>query len=226
MSRDFRGDHERVDFANIKDMTNNPITLSCMISFDNIGLSSQYIFCIHNSADNQAELIIWHRVDGIRFTRFGDGIHDGMYYERYGTGSPSNYQWYHLLVRNTGFSDSNANNDIFIDGVEPSSLDNNLSGSEFDSDGSWSFGGRIQDNNRNFDGNMEQIGIWDRFLTDDECSALFKLISPLAIPKNLLYYSHFSGRRTNEFNYMGSLAAYTHTDRSSYRPAINDVSDR
>jgi hypothetical protein len=99
--------------------------------------------------------------------------------------------WHNFIVTHDGnFSTYNGIN-LYIDGVQLTSPNGsqNGTGTEAVPSGSWSLGGRINDNLRNLPGMQAETGFWDRVITPAEISNLALGYAPdLAAPSGLRFY--------------------------------------
>jgi hypothetical protein len=200
VARDFNGSTDRIDYANVFDpnAASTALTISAWVYMDSI-TTDQYFVTFHNSADTQQVVIAWSRGAshsgriGVSRTFTGGSLFESR--DRYGTDNFDGSVWEHFLVE----SDSgqlSTGMECYIDDVVPGTTSSgSASGSAVAATGTLSIGARIFDNNRNFNGRMAEVGIWDRTLVADERGALAKGFSPLHFRRGLRSYIPLIGRK-------------------------------
>jgi hypothetical protein len=98
--------------------------------------------------------------------------------------------WHHVLVTHDGTDNDYTKIHHYRDGTEISDNVDATNGSAVVSPaGSYSIGGRIYDDARNFDGMIAQVGVWNRVLTSTEIANLAAGYAPdLAAASGLQFY--------------------------------------
>jgi len=185
MGRDFGGSTDRIDYANVLSPGGNPQTWSFLVYPDSIA-ANQYLLIVHHTGDTAtAFLIHTHssgsgRVGVIVQNDGGSNMVVATDNDTIATGV-----WQHVLIHTDG-SNTATNLHVFVDGVEASyNTQSDGDGTIRAGDGSWSIGGRIWDDTRNFDGRLANLGMWNRELTAGEIAALAAGYAPATIPRGL-----------------------------------------
>lgn len=221
MARDFNGTTDRIDWANVQDMADTALTISMWVYFDNYASGlDEYLLCSHESGDANVGWIFWKTsTDRLRISRFDVTGWDNLYSDRGDTGVPSNGVWTHLITTDDGAG----NGEVYVNNATPSSSGSGTtSGTPNDSAGSWSIGGRIYDDNRNFNGKIAEVGVWNRVISSSERSILYDdKMSPLYFPNGLLFYSPLYGSNT-DVDYLNGVASTTDgTSKFAHAPIVN-----
>ncbi len=203
---DFDGTDDRIDIANVWDNAGTAQTISMWVYPDAV-TATVYFFTGHATGDASLGGCIFFIGDdsdptftcltsGTDVNRSGDA-------NELGTGS-----WQHLLVTWDG-SLTVTNVHIYLDGTELTSYASasNGDGTFTAAGGSHSFGGRITDDARNFDGRIAEPGHWDRVLGAGEIAILAARYSPLFIPNGLRIYPLQGMARGAPHNYITGATA-------------------
>lgn len=195
MARDFNGSTDRIDYANVFDPKDDDFSCSMWVYAD-VTNQNQYLLTIHNATDTLQGLVCWNAGgtnDGevmMQRATTGADYQQG----RWGAGDLGTGVWTHLFFE-SGSSGLPADMECYVDNVIPPSEFEGGGPSERVHSGSWSIGGRIQNNTRNFNGRVAELGVWDRLMTADERNALAKAFSPLFFRRGLRYYTKLLGRK-------------------------------
>jgi len=158
MARNFNGTTDRIDYTTV--LSPGAHSLFMWVLVDT--LKATWLWVVHNAGDASARWIFYVDANGKltpqagTYRRTSDTLstgvwtHIGYTYDNSGLG--------------TGFH-------VYINGTECSyeAAGNGVPGSVL---GSWSLGGRIYDDARNFDGKLANVGYWSRVLTAGEIAAL------------------------------------------------------
>ena len=186
-SRDFNGSTDRIDWAAVYNLTASPLTISAWINSDGQAGNSDFIFEIHQSGDAAIGMQLYL------------ASATSIYFQR-GTGATSIYRGavvssvssalHHVLIIHDGTVNDYTTIHIYLDGVEETTVAAGQNGSSLPNPtGSWSVGGRIYDDTRNFDGKISQVGVWNRVLTSTEIADLAAGYAPdLAAASGLQFY--------------------------------------
>ena len=186
MSRSFNGTTNRLDWANIDNLAGSAFTLSAWVWLDALnGASNNYIFCINDSGDTQYGIVV-NIIAGRNLDVIRHGTTDYIWYENatvMNTGA-----WHHILITSDGGVVAGSVV-IYVDGVISAGQGfSNGSGAETAHTGKWSLGGRIYSDNRNHNGKIAQVGVWNRVLTAGEIANLAARYAPdLAAASGLLF---------------------------------------
>jgi hypothetical protein len=219
MARDFNGSTDRLDWASQGNPTGSAFTASFWIDPDAYAHNSYYL-CIHDSGDASLGFI----VNSAGNTAISSARHGTTDYIWAATGVSDllGGTWHHILVTSNGglLEGSIA---IYLDGVSQAITFTNGSGSETAHTGSWSLGGRIYSDTRNYDGSLGEVGVWDRVLSAGEIASLAAGATPDSFSTNLLfYYSAHTDTTTAKIG--GAAATVDGTAYSSDHPLIDYIS--
>lgn len=181
-ARDFDGATNRIDWANVANLTGQAVTISAWVYVDAIAHNS-YIFNTHASGDgNIATVFNFPDTTHLSFIRNGTTtyIWDG------GWTVPTG-EWIHCLITSDGglLAGSTA---IYGNGASKTITFTNGSGAEVAGTGSWSLGGRIYSDIRNLNGKIAQVGVWSRVLSSGEIANLYAGHAPSTIASGLQFY--------------------------------------
>ena len=190
MARDFNGSTDRIDWNNIWASGGVAQTISCWV-YPDVITAAQYLHMVHESAaTGVGGLLFW--IDNGEAT--GGAIKATGRFATTDAARASNDSsiaagsWQHLLVTWDG-STIATNIHIYVDGVEVGYFaTNNGSGAARAGGGEQSVGGRIFDNNRNFNGRIAEVAHWDRVLAAGEIAMQAGGYSPAFIPRGLRSY--------------------------------------
>lgn len=198
MARDFDGSDDMIVFPNAFDATGTPLTFVAKVRFDSIS-GNFYVFCIHDTGDTQRFIIEYTDFGGAQWRWARDNTGFGYYsrYMRSGTNMPTTGQWYQMVVRAASGTPSDANSDIMFDGVEPGTLNlDTTGGTEEDMDGDWSIGGS-HFSGVNMNGQIAEVGVWDRLLSDAEIGEILDYsVPPSYFPYGLKFYVPLIGEQS------------------------------
>lgn len=199
-SRSFNGTSDRIDWTNIANLKESPITISAWINALDASTTSDYILHIHPEGNTNFGIVFY-----IYSTNLIGLIRNGTvpYTWRTANFSWAN-AWHNVLVTHDGSYDFTKIH-IYMDGIEETSYANEQNGSaELVTSGSWSVGGRIYDDLRNFSGSIAQVGCWNRVLTNSEIQLLGSGYAPSFFQDNLLFY--FKGNTDSLNNETSGIA--------------------
>jgi len=191
MARDFNHvTSDRIDWASVANLTGSPLTISAWIYVDIDTTQTRYFFEIHQSGDTAI---------GMHFYISQVSSRQALYYQR-GTGATSVFRgvytdsiagaWHHVLMTHDATLNDYTTIHLYLDGTEKTELASGQNGSSVpDPTGSWSLGGRIFDNTRNFDGKIAFVGVWNAVVNAATIAGLAAKNSPDFYPTNLLFYA-------------------------------------
>jgi len=170
---DFDGTDDRVDIAGVFDFAGQAITISERINSD-VDNANQYMFTQHQSGDAAlGGVIFWLRATGaIAFTGL---FATSNVFRQSENGVISAGTDYHVLVTGDGSVNSSGIH-IYVNNSEVSyNVGETIegSGAAVAGDGSSSIGGRITDDNRNFNGEITEAHCFNRVVNADERANLF-----------------------------------------------------
>lgn len=162
-----RASGSRIDFNSAPNILAKAGSYSFWLYPDDV-TNNQYFFIAHTSSDTSTRLICWHDGSGrIRFQHTGSTALT----VRSSNSAISTGSWQHVLITWDG-SVTAANVHIYVDGVETGYIQQTNGVALSTSQGSFSLGGRIYDDTRNFDGKMDCFCGWSVVLGSDEIAAL------------------------------------------------------
>jgi hypothetical protein len=188
MSRDFNGTTDRIDYSNISDLTASNFSFSCIINFD-ARTASAGLFSVADSSDTitrveisilsgadpaNLKLILDYDTTDLNAQSSGMSLSDGTVFQvgvQWGGAGRGTVKWYQDGVQ---FNSSG-------------SFGSDPSGTVQSADGTWALGGFQPADNFNINGQMSNVGVWNRVLELEEWQMLGDRFSPLFIPKGLLY---------------------------------------
>jgi hypothetical protein len=185
-SYDFNGSTDRIDWASVQNLVGTPVSVSSWVKLDGFTTPNDYIFHAHASGNtNYALLVSLVGTSTIQFVRNGATILTKAGYT-VALGST----WHHILVTHDGVITTHASAHVYIDNTECTTYVNEVNGAtEVAPAGSWSVGGRIYDDTRNFDGHICQVAVWDRVVNSTERASLAAGYAPdVAAPTDLIFY--------------------------------------
>lgn len=183
-SRSFNGTTDRIDFASIATLTSSPITISAWIKPAVVD-ATRYILCIHNSGDTQYGIVFDILETGLA-SMIRHAVTDLL---QNGTNAHAAGSWYHFLMTHTGAMTDVSTVKFRVNGVEQTN-DTGEAGSndEYAQTGSWSIGGRIYSDTRNFSGSICQVATWKRVLSAGEITSLAAGYAASRYPTDLSFY--------------------------------------
>jgi hypothetical protein len=222
MARDFNGSTDRLDWSSRGDLTGHALTKSAWIYLDTLPGSglSEYIMTIHRSGDTSFGTVFgpYGNAGAIDFFRNGTSLLDHLS----NSSQISTGAWTHVLVTHDGVISTASTVHTYVNGVEVSYSSSANGASEYAPTGSWSLGGRIYDDNRNIDGRLAEVAVWDRILSAAEIGALAGGLAPNLVNNGsglLFYYSAKTDTTTAETG--GAAATVDGTSYSASHPTIS-----
>jgi hypothetical protein len=186
-SRSFNGSTDRIDWSAIWNPTAQPLTISAWVNSDGVAGNPDYIFEVHSGGDSAIGLTLYqYSATGVGFTRRGTTV---LFKGALAPGSLTG-AWHHILVTHDGTDTDYTTIHIYFDGAEGTTDTGPTNGvSVVAQTGSWSIGGRIFDDGRNYDGKIAQVAAWSRVLNSTEIANLALGQAPsLAAPGDLQFY--------------------------------------
>jgi hypothetical protein len=187
MARDFDGTNDRLDMPSaFSPSVYSPFSVHMWINPD-VLTGSQYLYNIHNSGNSSFHSHLWINTSYPTKVQFNiDFTTDPMY--RGSSNDLSIGTWTAVGLGTTG-STTYTNTSIYFDGSEVSyGRNQNGSGSQT-AVGDYSIGGRRYDDNRNFNGRIAHVAVWEVKLSDADFASLGSGADPRTIrPDQLLAY--------------------------------------
>jgi hypothetical protein len=189
MAIDFNGTTDRIDTANSFDWSTTAQTWAAWTWWDSLDATAEYLFCDNIGAETFG-MILQRAANetSIRHTivtsATAQATHTGDFLT---TGS-----WIHIALTWNGAVGANTTDSvIYANGVDQgdggaSAL--NGSGTPSALTGTNSLGGRLQDDIRNLDGRLAEVGRWNRVLSAADIAGLAKGYSPKCFPSGLKFY--------------------------------------
>lgn len=194
MARDFNGTTDRIDYGNVFDPSSNANgwTWAGWVFPDNVNrATAQYFWTAHTSGDTNVGSIAQIANNGA-----GSGALV-MTIQRATTAtsrtsnssSLSASAWSHVAYTWSGGT-AQTTCKMYVNGTEVGyATGADGVGAVLASVGSHSLGGRIFDDNRNFDGREAECGLWDVVLTAAEIAVLAARVAPILVqPSALQFY--------------------------------------
>ena len=187
----FNGSTDRVDIANIYDVSAKPLTIAAWIYPRNLS-ALQYLFCTHDSGDTVQTMAFWTDSTGTGRLELWIDTDGSSGLARASSDNVLTINtWQHVAVTWDGGT-SYTGIHIYVNGTEVSySGFLTPNGSVGASTGSHSFCGRIPDDNRNFDTKLVEMRLYDWALSATEVwqlyapSTRYELFAPV-IPVTLV----------------------------------------
>ena len=210
MAREFDGSTDRIDYSPFVDLNASAISVSMQVWWDNFTDSASSYLMAYADAGGTQSLICWKTSgNALRISRFKTTSAEMARIERSGAGLPSSGVWTSVIwMLEAGATITNGN--IFVNGAEPAG------GSDFASAGTendyttHAVGGKPDDNTRNHNGRIANVGIWNRLLTADEIHTLgFHETSPLALRNGLVHFSPLVRSVNDAYGAVGTLDGTT-----------------
>lgn len=187
-STDFNGTTDRIDYANFKDFDTGNFSV-CMWAYHEDVSSNQYLALSQLSGDaSNGRFLFWHSsfIGGAVSFTFNTSSSTGQ--RASATGTVSINTWHHFCSTTDNVHTNMDGTKMYIDGSEITyDTDTDGSGTATDGSGSFVIGGRIQDDNRNFNGKIVGYGIWSRILSDAEVASLADGFMPECFPEDLIF---------------------------------------
>jgi len=197
-SRDFNGSTDRIDWSNVFNPAGGAISVSMWVNLDRVN-TDQYLLHVNVGAETI----------GMHLSNLGSTTGSGsVQFNRKGTTTLLRYSatsvlstgvWTNIIATHDGTFNDYTKIHIYKNGTEVTYSGGTNGATETALTGSWNLGARSQDDARNTDGQIAQVGVWNRVLSSGEISDLTAGDSPdLAAPSNLLFY--FKGNTDSLYN--------------------------
>lgn len=186
MARSFNGATDRLDYPLAFDTTSQPLTVSAWFTTKSLALStSEYIWSSRDVIGTEG-IIVYQSSTGAG--RFGINKRGATNFTRLGTSASLFVNtWAHIAVTCDG-SVTAANSFVYINGVEVSYTTTTNGNGEYATNLDFAIGGNNFGDTRNWEGNLAEIGIWNRELKMGEILALANGRSPSEFPALLKFY--------------------------------------
>lgn len=185
-SRDFNGSTDRLDWANIANLSGAALTISAWVwPSSTPAQTNEYVVCMHDAGDASYGIVFNLLASGQQVDFLRHGATDYLWFS---SGNVlTRDAWHHIIITsNGGLLEGSVV--FYIDGATIAQSFTNGSGAETAHTGKWSLGGRIYSDNRNLEGRIAQVGIWNRVLTAGEIALLAAGYAPaLAAPSGMLF---------------------------------------
>lgn len=194
MAYDFNGTSDRIDYTlPIQPEIGNtsiPFSVSCWVNLD--AVATKWIWLMHASGDASNSLGFYYFAgtpDRVELLGYSSGTNLTA---RCATSfnDLSAEGWIHFVVASTGSATAtNANHAIYENGALLAELTYTSStDTEVPAAGSFSLGGQIYSDTTNHDGQIAEVGVWDRQITAGEAAALAAGFAPSCISNGLVAY--------------------------------------
>lgn len=185
MARNFNGSTDRIDYGNIDASAAQAQSFSALVYGDNASVGTEFVFITHISGDSGYSIHI--RLTGNRAIGFIVAC-TGQNLDCYSVNFVyTHLEWFHLFITWDG-SITATNAHIYVNNVEVGySSQVNMVNPQFPPVGKWSLGGAIYNDTLNFEGDLAEIGWWNRILSAGERNTLAKGFSPRFIQRGLKF---------------------------------------
>jgi hypothetical protein len=223
LARAFNGTTDRIDWANVANLAGSAITISLWMWIDSFPNSYPRVITFNQSgdADRSAVLVLYN--DGTYNAAIGwqrvttsTSMRRASVNTTLATGA-----WAHYIVTDTGVSLSHTAINIYINGVVVAynaALDLDGAGTEKAWQGKWSLGGYSYTDLYNFDGNIAEVGVWNRVLAASEIADLAAGMSPRAIESGLLWHPPLFGDTVETDWVTGAAGTLDGTAKADHPP--------
>lgn len=200
-SRSFNGSSDRIDWASILNPTGVPFTFCAWVkSLEYTAV--RYICCIQDAGDTIYGININLQASKFNLTKHGITTN----YSWLSTTTPfADTNWHHVIICNDGGIVSGSTV-LFFDNSSQAFAFSDGSGGETTHSGFWSLGGRIQDDARNWRGNICQAAWYDQDYHNDVnmCTGLATGYSPLFYNLSHLKY-YWKGNTSDLHDYIANV---------------------
>lgn len=178
MAFDFNGTTDRADWANPWAIpANNPAWSISFWAWLDVLPTTDYFWCAHQSGDAAVAKIVI--ADTSTNLQVYCEVRRRNFNITFATG-----QWDHYLITDSGGTSAN-NITAYLNGTALTPGTGTNDATTPAASGSWSAGGRIFDDLRNFDGRLANFGVWDRVLGAGEIAMLADGFSPMFCRRGL-----------------------------------------
>lgn len=184
MAYSLDGVTQQIKYNTVFDFTSQPITVSAWV-LPNVVTGLSYFTNVETSS-NDIGCIFFQSTGDLQYSRFFGLTAKSLRASLGAVVTTSAYQ--HILVTDDNTLDS-VNIHLYRNGTEATSYDFQSSGTGavFSFTGQVILGGRSKDTLRQYNGNMTQLGVWNRVLTTPEIANLSAGYSPWYIKSGLVY---------------------------------------
>ena len=187
-SRSFDGLTDRIDWAPVADLTAHALSISLWAYADSLPVNG-YMLCVHNSTDSDYGIVLNANTAAGNVNFIVRGATDLNHGAVNGTNEIN--KWIHWAATWTGVHNDFSTIHIYKNGVEVAYVTEINGAAEVAHTGSWSLGGRIYSDTRNYPGHLAQVGVWDRVLSAGEITNLAAGYAPSLYTTGLQF--HFLG---------------------------------
>lgn len=184
MAIDFNGTTDRIDWPAAFDPEAQAYSISVWVYADAEVTDIRYIWAAYTAGDAGFGHVFF--IDATDSVVFYKNAPPTSVWRRANDNTFTPNQWEHLILTGDG-SLTGPNHHIYINGSEPGYKQTNSGGEDVGCSGSWSMGGRIYDDTRNFNGKFAAPGIWNRVLSAEEIASLADGFSPRFILNGLKF---------------------------------------
>ena len=223
MAREFNGSTDRIDYSSAFTTSGSAYSFSCYFKADTASPAANGL--IWNSAvSGGAPGTFINQVGGsTRRLRVGRGASTGQTID-FDAAFAATGTWYHLFVTSLA-SFTGTPVFLYIDGVSVTATSTTLgAGPEVTADQGFRLGGRSDADTANFDGQLQNVAIWNRVLSAFEREAIVKGAPPEMYPNGLRFRAHLIGDDyKNRLDASGTLDGTTATQDATprvYRPKL------
>jgi len=188
-SRDFNGATDRIDWASAGNLTGHALSISFWVNCDALNAAAnQYVLCIHDASDASFGIIV--NISHATNKYIGFLVNATTDLQQSSAANAIVLDtWQQFIITWDGVITTASSVHIYRGGTELTYSVTTNGATETTHSGSWSLGGRKTDDNRNHDGMIAQVGVWNRVLTAGEIANLAAGYAPdLAAASDLLFY--------------------------------------
>jgi hypothetical protein len=187
-SRDYNGTTNRIDWASVSNLSGHALTISLWAYADTY-VANGYLLCIHDSGNTSFGMIVNTSSSAPNYGYVSFLVNGTTDMQRASIiGALPTGSWVNLIITWDGVFTASTGVKIYKNGVEMTYSVETNGATETAHTGSWSTGGRIYDDARNFDGKLAQVSVWDRVLSSTEIANLAAGHSPDTIASGLVFY--------------------------------------
>jgi hypothetical protein len=196
-SRSFNGTTNRLDWANIFNPKATAITISAWIKASALGTGNYFLGINRDASNTGLTFSNIHSTGQLQFFRGGTT----NLYRYTASGLYSTGSWVHVLATHDGAMNTYSSIHLYVNGVECSYTGGggqNGAG-EYDHASTWSLAGRVQDDARNYNGLLSQVGVWNRVLDGTEITNLAARYAPSRMATGLQFYYPGNGAALTDY---------------------------
>jgi hypothetical protein len=185
MAVDFDGTNDRIDYANVADLSGAAFSASLWSTLDVTGTGLWYFINFQNPAGTPITNLFNNGGGGagaLQLSRTGATTK----FRTSTSGAITTGTLYNIVATDTG-SNTGTDIHIYVNGTEVSYASAGDGATPLAADGAWVLGGRTGDNLRNINGRLSDVAVWNRVLSANEIAMLANAYSPHFIRRGLLF---------------------------------------